>query len=93
MKREKKGNTVVVILIISLCANLLLAGAVVGCVQKAQKKPLLQNGTYLENTEELATTKVFALCDAQENSGEREFYYFLWSSRINQRTQNNYKPI
>lgn len=79
MKQKEKKNPVLVILVLSLCANLLLAGAVVGCVQKAQNKPLLQNGTYLENTEELATTKVFALCDAQENSGEREFYYYTES--------------
>lgn len=79
MKQKEKKNPVLAILVLSLCANLLLAGAVVGCLQKAQNKPLLQNGTYLERADELATNKVFALCDAQEDDSKKEFYYYTES--------------
>lgn len=77
MKQIKKSNFMLAILIVSLCANLILAGALVGYIQTGQKEPVLQNGTYVEKAENGVSRRLFVLLDAENKSGDKLFYYYI----------------
>ena len=82
MKQEKKDGkrVLAIVLLISLFLNFSLLAFVIDTRhtwQQEQKRPTFQYGTYVDDTEDIRTRKLFVI----DSQAEHNFYYYTESPR------------